>query len=76
MFNLGDVSSKILFLKRITNGALGAEHPASGSYEGLGAKPPAYRRFLYLFGKQSYFNAIGSHFAHVQSHSKELDFFL
>ena len=32
-------------LKRITDGGLGAEPPAAGSYGGLGAKPPAARQF-------------------------------
>ena len=56
---LGDVSSKLLQIKRITNG-------------GLRAKPLS--DFLQFFGKISYFNAIGSHFARAQSHLKELDF--
>ena len=61
MSNLGDVLSKLALLKCVTD----------GGYEGLGAKPPAEGRF---FEKKSYFNAIGSHFARVQSHFKELDF--
>ena len=36
-----------------------------------GAKSPAVGQF---FGKNSYFNAIGSHLASVQSHLKALDF--
>ena len=61
-------------LKRITDGGLGAEPPAAGGYGGLGAKPPAAGQFLLSFWKKSYLNPIGSHFARVQSHFKELDF--
>ena len=60
--------------KRITDGGLGAEPPAAGGYGGLGAKHPAAGRFLYVFGKKSYFNPIGSHFGRVHSNLKELDF--
>ena len=59
MSELADVSSKLVQLKRITSG-------------GLGAKPLS--NFLQFFGKISYFNAFGSHFARAQSHLKELDF--
>ena len=48
MSELGDVWSKLVQLKRITNG-------------GLGAKPLS--DFVQFFRKTSYFNAIGSHFA-------------
>ena len=41
---------------------------------GHGAKPTDAERFLVIFWKKSCFNAIGSHFALVQSHLKELDF--
>ena len=70
MSKLGDVLSKQVKLNRFKDGGLGAESPASGGYGGLGAKPPAAGKF---WEKQSYFNAIGSHFARVQSHFKELD---
>ena len=59
MSELGDVSSKLVQLKRITSGGLGAKLLSD---------------FLRFFGKISYFNAIGSHFARAQSHLKELDF--
>ena len=55
------------------DGGLGAEPPAAGD-GGLGAKPPTAGRFLKVFGKKSYFNPIGSHFASVHSDLKELDF--
>ena len=45
-----------------------------GGYGCLGEKPPAAGRFFVSFGRKSYFNAIGSHFARVHSHLKELDF--
>ena len=61
MSELGKVLSKLAQVKRITNGA-------------LGAKPPAAWRFVVIFGKKTYFNAVGSHFARVQNHLKELDF--
>ena len=48
-------------LKRITGGD-------------VGMKPPVARRFFGIFFKKSYFNAFGSHFAHVQNHLKELDY--
>ena len=57
-------------LKRIT----------AGGYGGLEAKPPAagviFGKILgkKLFGKKSYFNLTGSHFARVHSHFKKLDF--
>ena len=75
MSNLGDVLSKLVQLKRITDGGLKAKPPAAGGYWGPRAKPPAASRFFCsFFGKKSYFNAIGSHFARVQSHLKELKF--
>ena len=74
MSNLRDVLSKLVLLKHITDGGLGAEPPAAGRYGGLGAKPPAAGQFLYVFGQKSYFNPIGSHFPRVHSRLKELDF--
>ena len=37
-------------------------------------EPPTAGQFFVIFEIKSYFNAIGSHFAHVQSHLKELEF--
>ena len=75
MSNLGDVLSKLVYSNiSVTDGGLRAEPTAAGGYKGLGAKPPAAGRFLYVFGKKRYFNPIGSHFARVYSHLKELDF--
>ena len=63
MSNLEGGLSKLVELKRITDG-------------GPGAKPPAaWQIFVIIFWKKSCFNAIGSHFLHVQSHLKELDFY-
>ena len=72
--NFGNVLRKPVYLKRITDGGLGAGPPAAGGFGGLGAKPPAVKRFFVSFWKKSYFNAIESHFAHVLSHLKALDF--
>ena len=58
MSKLGDVLSKLMLLKRITEG-------------GLGVKPPEAEQF---FEKTSYFNAIGIHSALILSYLKELDF--
>ena len=41
---------------------------------GLEAEPQAAGRFFVIFWKKGYFNVIGSHFARVQSHLKDLDF--
>ena len=65
---------KVVYLKRSTDGGLGVEPPAAKGFEGLGAKPPAVGRFFLFFGKNSYFNAIESHFARVQSYLKALNF--
>ena len=51
-----------MWLKRITD---------ARDFRGLEAKPPAAGQFFEI---KSYFKAIGSHFASVQSHLKKLDF--
>ena len=71
MSNFGDVLRELLQTKRITDEGLGAESPVGGSFRGLGANPTAAGQFFEI---KSDFNAIGSHFASVQSHLKELDF--
>ena len=68
--NFGKVLRKLVQLKGIANGGLGAGSSAAGGFGGLGAKPTAVGRFSVIFGKKSYFNAIESHFASVQSHLK------
>ena len=72
--NFGDRLRKVVYLKRSTDGGLGAEPPAARGFGGLGAKPPAVGRFFLFFGKKSYFNAIESHFARFQSYLKALNF--
>ena len=49
MSELGDALSKLVLLKRITNGGLGGEPLVAGNYEGLGAEPPAAGRFFVIF---------------------------
>ena len=61
MCKLGDVLSKLVQLKRMTDEGLGAELPATGGYGSL---------LLGDFLK----NAIGSQFARILSHLKALDF--
>ena len=73
MSNLGDVLCKLVYSNVSQTGA-GGGAPAAGGYDGLGAKPPAAGQFFVSFWKKSNFNLIGSHFARVQSYSKELDF--
>ena len=68
MSKLGDVLSKLVLLNRFKDRDLGMEPPASGGNGGLGAKPLATGKF---WEKESYFNAIGPHFAGVQSHFKK-----
>ena len=46
MPNLGDVLSKMVLLKRITDGALKAEPPAAGGFGGLGQSPHPQGNFL------------------------------
>ena len=45
---LGDVVSKQVLRKCITDGGLGEEPPTSGDYGGLGAKPPAAEHFFVI----------------------------
>ena len=66
MSNLGDMLSKQVYSNVSQMGVWG-EPPAAGGYGGLRAKPPAAGRFSQIFGKKSYFNPIGSHFARVHS---------
>ena len=46
MSKLRDVGSKVVSLKRIIDGGLGAEHPAGG-YGGVGAKTQAAGQFFW-----------------------------
>ena len=58
-------------LKRISDGDLGADPPATRGFESMGQSRWAI--FLQFFKIKSYFNEIGSHFASVQSHLKQLN---
>ena len=49
MSQLEDELSKLVYLKRITDPGLGSEPPATGSYGGLEAKPPAAGRLFVTF---------------------------
>ena len=53
IFELGDVCKQTSLLKRIAD-------------RGLGPKPQLLGNCFTIFGKKSYFNAIGSHFVGVQ----------
>ena len=55
MSTAGNVLSKEVYFRRITDGGLGAEPPAAGGYDGLGAKPPAAGRFFVIFWKKKLF---------------------
>ena len=59
MSELGNVLSKLVQLRCIINGGLGAKLLSD---------------FLRFVEKISYFNAVGSHFARAQSHLEEPDF--
>ena len=54
-FKLGRVMSKVVCLKRIIDGGLWAEPPATGGYGGLVAKLPAKWRFFVIFWKKQLF---------------------
>ena len=71
--NLGDVLGKLVY-SNISQTGIWGRSPIADAYGGLGTKPPAAGQFLYVFGKKSYFNPIGSPFARVHSHLKEPDF--
>ena len=63
---LGEVLSKVVLLKRITDEGLGAELPAAGGYGGLGAKPPpAWQFFCNFFGKTIAILMLLDHISHV-----------
>ena len=59
-------------LKPITDAVLGAEPPAAGGYERLGANPQPLGDFCGFFEKKAIFDPTGSHFARVHSHLKGL----
>ena len=55
MSELGDALGKLVKLKRITTGGLGAEPQATGSYGGLAAHPPTAGRFSVCFWEKYLF---------------------
>ena len=61
MHQAGAAASKLVKLKRTTDGGLGAEPPAAG-------------QFFITIWKKKLSNAFKSHFARVHSHSKKQDF--
>ena len=63
---LGDVLvlSKLVLLKRIPDGSLGAELPVAGGYGSLGAKPPAAGQFFVTFWKNAVLKPL-DHISHV-----------
>ena len=78
MSNLGEVLSKLVYLN-VSQTAVWGRSPQLPEIMRSGAKPPAAGRFFKVFlrfflEKNSYFSPIGSHFARVHSHLKELDF--
>ena len=71
MFESGKTLSLLAYLKRVTDWGLRAERPAVGGNEGLGAKPTATGRFVVIFEKYSFFNAIKLDFARFYSKFKK-----
>ena len=72
---LEDVLSKLVYSNVSQTGGLGAEPPKSPVAMGVwGQSPQPLGDFCKFLEKKSYLNPIGSHFARVQSHFKELDF--
>ena len=63
MSNLGDMLSKLVY-----------SNVSQTVVFQLGQSPQPLGDFCKFLEKKSYFNPFGSHFAHVQSHLKELDF--
>ena len=64
MSNLEDVLSKLVY----------SNEPQGGWPWGSGGKAPCRWAIFERFWKKSYFSPIGSHFAGVHTHLKELDF--
>ena len=72
---LGDVVSKLVQLKRITDGGLEAKPPAAVGYGGLRAKPPVAGQFFCDFLKKiALLMPFGLHFTRFQSHLQQQNF--
>ena len=72
--NLGDVLSKLVYSNVSQTGVWGRSPQPPMAMGVWGQSPQPLGDFCKFLEKKSYFNPFGSHFAHVQSHLKELDF--
>ena len=63
--NFGDVLREVVYLKRSTNGGLGAEPPAARGFGGFGAKPTAVGRFFVSFLEKTAILMPLNHISHV-----------
>ena len=74
MSNLGDVLRKLVYSNVSQTGLWGRNLQPPVAMGVWGQSPQALGDFCKFLENKSYFNPIGSHFARVQSHLKELDF--
>ena len=74
MTNLGDMLSKLVYSKVPQTGVWGQSSQPPVAMGVWGQSPQPLGDFCKFLEKKSYFNPIGSHFARVHSHLKELDF--
>ena len=74
MSNLGDVLSKLVY-SNVSQTRVWGWSPQPPVAMGVwGQSPRPLGNFCKILEKKNYLNPIGSHFARVQSHFKELDF--
>ena len=73
MSNLGNVLSNLVYSSLSQTGALGQSPQPPVAMRDWGKDPSRWVIFV-SFWEKSYFNPIGSYFARVHSHLKELDF--
>ena len=71
MSHLDGVLSKLVQLKRITDGSMEAELPAAGDHGALSVKPPA--DFYDFSAKVAILAPLGFHFARFLSYLKDLN---
>ena len=74
MTNLGDVLSKLVYSNVSQTGVWGQSPQPPMAMGVWGQNPQPLGDFSKFFGKKSYLNPIGLHFARVHNHLKELDF--
>ena len=74
MSNLGDVLRKLVYSNVSQTGVWGQSPQPPVAMGVWGQRPQLLGDFCKFLEKISYFNPIGSHFARVHSHLKELDF--